>query len=60
MRCIALVLCLVILAALPASAEAELCFSRENAPYWHKNADCHFAETDLDGCWHPRWGNARA
>lgn len=46
MRCIALVLCLVILAALPASAEAELCFSRENAPYWHKNADCHFAETD--------------
>lgn len=46
MRCIALVLCLVILAALPASAEAELCYSRENAPYWHKNADCHFAETD--------------
>ena len=46
MRCIALVLCLAILAALPASAEAELCYSRENAPYWHKNADCHFAETD--------------
>ncbi len=46
MRCIALVLCLVILAALPASAEAEHCYSRENAPYWHKNPDCHFAETD--------------
>ena len=46
MRCIALFLCLVILAVLPASAEAELCYSRENAPYWHKNPDCHFAETD--------------
>lgn len=46
MKYIALVLCLVILSVLPASAEAELCYSRENAPYWHKNADCHFAETD--------------
>ena len=69
MRYIALILCLMLLAVLPASAEAESCYSRENAPYWHKNADCHFAETDwmdvgildgLDGCWHPRWGNARA
>ena len=33
MRCIALFLCLVILAVLAASAEAELCYSRENAPY---------------------------
>ena len=31
MKYIALPLCLVILAALPASAEAESCFSRENA-----------------------------
>ena len=46
MRCIALVLCLVILSVLPASAEVELCYSRENAPYWHNNPDCHFAETD--------------
>ena len=46
-RCIALVLCLVILAVLPASAEAKLCFSRENALCWHKNPDCHFAETDV-------------
>jgi len=42
-----LVLCLVILAVLPASAEAELCFSRENAPYRHKNPDCHFAESNM-------------
>ena len=46
MKPIALVLCLVILAVLPASAEAEVCFSRENAPYWHKDPDCRFAETD--------------
>ena len=46
MRYIALILCLMLLAVLPASSEAELCFSRENAPYWHKNPDCHFAETD--------------
>ena len=46
MRYIALILCLMLLAVLPASAEAESCYSRENAPYWHKNADCHFAETD--------------
>ena len=24
----------------------ESCFSRENAPYWHKNPDCNYAETD--------------
>ena len=46
MRYIALILCLMLLAVLPASAEAESCYSRENAPYWHKNPDCHFAETD--------------
>ena len=46
MKYIALVLCLVILSVLPASAEAELCYSRENAPYWHKKSDCLFAETD--------------
>ena len=46
MRQIALILCLILLTVISALAEAELCFSRENAPYWHKNPDCHFAETD--------------
>ena len=27
-------------------AEENFCWSRLNAPYWHRDANCHFAETD--------------
>lgn len=46
MRFTALMLCALLLFGLSAPAEARDCYSREGAPYWHRNPDCHFAETD--------------
>lgn len=46
MKPIVLALCLALLAAPPAAAEPEACFSRKNAPYWHRDKACRFAESD--------------
>ena len=37
-------LCLFAL-CLPCLAEGDACFSRPDAPYWHRDMDCRFAET---------------
>ncbi len=58
MRRIARILCWMLLAALSASAGAEACFSREGAPYWHKDPECDFAGEEWPAGGLPR-GEAR-
>lgn len=45
MRVFALLMCLMLLFTMPSGGEADNCFSRENAPYWHRDPDCAFGET---------------
>lgn len=44
-RLLSLLTALVILLGCPAMASEALCYSRLNAPYWHRDAACRFAET---------------